>query len=144
MKHIGTILVLLAICASAAPPPIEAPMKTSWAEFSHAPNTITPRADRRIELLANGVEAGDGSKCKPGLKCIKSKRTSPAASIDEIVLGINVFCAQFKTPTVIKQKTHLFGVVMGIKLRETSVGKIEGKIFIFPCSPSPNFEGSIF
>ena len=128
MKHVGTILALLAIYASAAPPPIAAPMKASWAEFSHIPNTIMPRVERRIELLANGVEAGDGSKCKPGLKCLKYKRTSPSASIDELILGINVFCAQFKSPTVIKQKTHLFGTVMGIRLRETSVGKIEGKI----------------
>lgn len=128
MKHIGTILALLAFSASAAPPSIEAPMKASWAEFSHVPNIITPRAERRIELLANGVEAGDGSKCKPGLKCIKFKSTTPAATIDELVLGINVFCAQLKTPTVIKQKTHLFGVVMGISLGETSVGKIEGII----------------
>lgn len=144
MKHIGTILALLAIYASAAPSPITAPMKASFAEFSHVPNTITPRAERRIELLANGVGAGDGSKCKPGLKCIKYKLTNPAASIDEIVLGINVFCAQFKTPTVIKQKTHLFGTVMGIKLMETSVGKIEGKILIFPSLPPPKLVRSIF
>lgn len=131
MKYIGTILALLAllaIYASAAPPPIEVPMKASFAGFSHVPITIMPRAERRIELLANGVEAGDGSKCKPGLKCVKYKLTSPSASIDEIVLGINVFCAQFKTPTVIKQKTHVFGTVLGIRLSDTSVGKIEGKI----------------
>lgn len=126
MKHIGTALALLAVYATAAPPSKEAPMEASWAEFSHVPNIITPRAERRIELQAHGVEAGDGSKCKPGLKCINFKRTTPAATVDEIVLGINVFCAQFKTPTVIKQKTHLFGVVMGISLGETSTGKIEG------------------
>lgn len=128
MKHIGTFLALLAVSATAAPPSIEAPMKASWADFSHVPNIITPRAERRIELQAHGVEAGDGSKCKPGLECIKFKKTTPSATVDEIVLGINVFCAQFKTPTVIKQKTHLFGVVMGISLGETSMGKIEGII----------------
>lgn len=127
MKLIVTFLALLAFYATAAPPSIEAPMKASWVESSsHVPNIITPRAERRIELQAHGVEAGDGSKCKPGLKCIKFKTTTPAATVDEIVLGINVFCAQFKTPTVIKQKTHLFGVVMGISLGETSMGKIEG------------------
>lgn len=128
MKHIGIILALLAVYAIAAPPLIAASMKASWAEFSHAPNVITPRAERRIELQAHGVEAGDGSKCKPGLKCRKWKDERPAATVGEIVLGINVFCAQFRTPTVIKHKTHLFGVVMGISLGETSAGKIEGMV----------------
>lgn len=130
-----TIIALLAICASAAPPLPAAPMNASLAAFSHP---VVPRAKRRVELQAYGVAAGDGSKCNPGLICVKEKRRRPRASLEESILGINVYCAQFKNSTVIKQKTHLFGVVMGIRLDDSSVGKIEGNIYIYiPPSPSP-------
>lgn len=131
MKLTGTILALLAICASAAPPPPAALMNASLVAFSHLPNTIIPRAERRIELQANGVEAGDGSKCKSGLICVRKKKLRPRASLEEIILGINVFCAQFRTPTILKQKTHLFGIVMGITLNDKTMGKIEGNIYIY-------------
>lgn len=109
MMKLTTIIALLAICASAAPPLPAAPMNASLAAFSHP---VIPRAKRRVELQAYGVAAGNGSKCNPGLICVKEKRRRPRASLEESILGINVYCAQFKNLTVIKQKTRLFGVGM--------------------------------
>lgn len=132
MKLTNTIFALLAIYASAAPPKPAAPMNASSAAISQVPNTIEPRAEeRRIEIQAHGVAPGDGSKCKPGLICVKEKLRRPRAGFEETVLAINVYCALFKIPTVIKQKTHLFGVVMGIRLDDGSVGKVEGNTYTY-------------